>query len=135
MPPGGEVITCEFDPKHAAIARRNIAASPYAEMIDVRQGPAIEALPGLEGPFDLIFIDADKTGYPAYYEACLPLLADRGVMALDNMLRDGDVLNPEGADEGTRVLAELNDRITADPRVVNILLPLRDGLMLVHKAG
>ncbi|MCW3063267.1 MAG: O-methyltransferase [Solirubrobacterales bacterium] len=130
---GGEIITCERDPEHAAIARRNIAASPFADMIDVREGAALDLLAGVEGPFDLIFIDADKPSYPAYFEACLPLLADRGLMALDNMLREGDVLHP--ADEGTRVLAELNDQIAADPRVVQILLPLRDGLVLVHRAG
>ena len=134
MPPGGEIITCEYDHEHAEVSRRNIAESPYASMIDVREGPALETIAGLEGPFELIFIDADKPNYPNYYEACLPMLAERGLMLLDNMLRDGDVLDLANANEGTRVLAELNDTIAADPRVVQVLLPLRDGLTLVRRA-
>ena len=134
MPSGGEIITCEYDAGHAEVARRNIGASPYASMIDVREGPALDTIAGLQGPFDLVFIDADKTSYPNYYEACLPLLGPRGLMLLDNMLRDGRVLNLEDADEGTRVLAALNDAIAADPRVVQVLLPLRDGLTLVRRA-
>jgi caffeoyl-CoA O-methyltransferase len=133
MPPGGEIITCEADPEHAAVARTNIASTPYASMIDVREGPAIETIAGLSGPFDLIFIDADKPSYPRYYDACLPLLDPRGLMLLDNMLRDGDVLDPR--DDTARVVADLNDRIAADPRVVQILLPVRDGVMLVRLAG
>jgi predicted O-methyltransferase YrrM len=132
MPPGGEIITCEADPDTAAVARRNIAASPYASMIDVREGPALDTIAELSGPFDFIFIDADKSGYPAYYDACLPLLDTGGLLALDNMLRDGDVLDPR--DDTARLMAELNDRIAADPRVVQILLPLRDGVMLVRAA-
>jgi caffeoyl-CoA O-methyltransferase len=135
MPPGGQVITCERDPEHAAVARRNIAASPFAATIELREGPALDTIASLAGPFDLIFIDADKVGYPGYYEACLPLLAERGVMALDNMLRDGEVLDPASSDEATRTLAALSDRIAEDPRVVQILLPLRDGLTLVHRAA
>jgi predicted O-methyltransferase YrrM len=132
MPPGGEIITCEADPDTAAVARRNIADSPYASMIDVREGPALDTIAELSGPFDFIFIDADKSGYPAYYDACLPLLDAGGLLALDNMLRDGDVLDPR--DDTARLMAELNDRIAADPRVVQILLPLRDGVMLVRAA-
>jgi caffeoyl-CoA O-methyltransferase len=135
MAPGGVVITCESDSTHAEVARANIAASPYASMIDVREGPALDTVAELSGPFDLIFIDADKVNYPHYYEACLPLLDPGGLMLLDNMLRDGEVLDPAGGDEGTRVLAELNDRIAADERVVQILLPLRDGVTMVRLAG
>jgi predicted O-methyltransferase YrrM len=133
MRPDGEIISCEADPEHASVARRNIADSPYAAMIDVREGPALDTIKGLTGPFDFVFVDADKPGYPAYYDACLPLLAPDGVLALDNMLRAGDVLDPQ--DDTARLLAELNDRIAADPRVVQILLPLRDGLTLVRPAG
>jgi caffeoyl-CoA O-methyltransferase len=134
MPAGGEIVTCEYDEQHASVARRNIASSPYESMIDVRVGPALDTIAGLAGPFDLIFIDADKTNYPNYYEACLPLLADRGLMLLDNMLRDGQVLDPADANESTRVIASLNDTIAADPRVIQVLLPLRDGLTLVRRA-
>jgi caffeoyl-CoA O-methyltransferase len=134
MPPGGEIVTCEYDPEHAEVARRNIAASPYAAMIEVREGPALETIAGLQGPFDLVFIDADKPNYPNYYEKSLALLSDRGLILLDNMLRSGHVLDPADTNEGTRVLADLNDAIAADPRVVQVLLPLRDGLTLVRRA-
>ena len=75
MADGGTLITCEIDPRHAAVARANIAASPHAGRIEVRDGPALDTMRALEGPFDLIFIDADKEGYPAYYDEALRLLA------------------------------------------------------------
>ncbi len=92
----------------------------------------METLKTLEGPFDLVFIDADKPSYPAYYEGSLKLLAPNGFIVIDNVLRRGRVLNPES--EADRVTAELNDTIQADPRVINVLLPVRDGVMLVRHA-
>jgi caffeoyl-CoA O-methyltransferase len=133
MAPDGTIVTCELNPRHAAVARSNIAASPFAGRIEVREGPAIETVAGLEGPFDLVFIDADKPGYPAYYEAALPLLGPTGIIALDNTLRDGQVLEPDASDEGTVAMARLNDRIAADDRVIAVLVPLRDGVTLVRR--
>ena len=77
LPPGGRIMTCDISEEHLAIARRHIAASPYADRIEIRSGPALETIESLPGPFDLVFIDADKTGYLAYYEAILPKLAPR----------------------------------------------------------
>jgi caffeoyl-CoA O-methyltransferase len=85
----------------------------------------------LDGRFDLVFIDADKPAYPVYYEKALRLLADRGVIVLDNMLRGGSVLEPDSED--ARAIADLNRHITADDRVTNVLLTVRDGLMVVRK--
>ena len=131
LPAGGRIVTCEVSEKHAAIAQRHFDASPYGDRIELRFGPAIDTLRLLEGPFDLVFIDADKTGYPAYYEATLPMLSDHGVMVLDNMLWRGEVLRPR--DDDTRALAELADRIRHDDRVECVLLTVRDGVMLVRR--
>ncbi len=131
--PGGRVVTCEVSPEHAEVARRNIAASPLADRIEVRLGPALETLASLEGSFDLVFIDADKPSYPDYYEAALRLLAPGGVIVLDNTLRAGRVLAPDPDDHGTRAVAALNDRIVRDERVTAVLLPLRDGVTLVRR--
>jgi len=84
LAPGGKIVTCELDPTHAEVAQRHIAASPYADRIDVLLGPAIESIAELPGPFDLVFIDADKTGYMDYFEAVLPKLAPRGLILADN---------------------------------------------------
>lgn len=134
LAPGGRIITCELEPEHADFARRHIAASPYADRVDLVVGPALETIAGLRGPFDLVFIDADKTGYPAYFEATLPLLSERGLIVLDNTLRDGSVLDPPDTwGDGTRAIAELNDELARDERVVTVLLTVRDGLTIVRR--
>ena len=132
MPEGGRLVSCEIEPGHAAVARANIAASPHADRIEIHEGPALQTLRALPGPFDLVFIDADKVSYPAYYDQAVRLLAPHGVIALDNSLRGGDVLDPGARDPGTRAIAALNDRIAADPSVDAVLLPIRDGVMLVR---
>jgi predicted O-methyltransferase YrrM len=131
LPPGGRIVTCEVSEHHAALAQRHFDASPFGDRIELRFGPAIDTLRLLGGPFDLVFIDADKTGYPAYYEATLPLLSDRGVIALDNMLWQGRVLDPK--DDDTRALVAVADHIRNDSRVDCVLLTVRDGVMLVRK--
>jgi caffeoyl-CoA O-methyltransferase len=130
--PEGRIVTCEIEPEFAGFARRYIAQSPHSERIDVRVGPALETLGTLSGPFDFVFIDADKTGYPAYLEAVLPKLAPAGLIALDNTLRGGTVLDP-GGDEAARVIDELNSELARDERVVCTLLTVRDGITLVRR--
>ena len=129
---GGRVISCELDRETADFARRHIEASGLADRIELRVGPALETLEQLDGPFDFIFIDADKVSYPRYYEACLPMLAERGLMALDNTLWGCRVLDDADDSESTRTIRELNDRIARDERVVAVLLPVRDGVTLVR---
>jgi len=85
----------------------------------------------VDGIFDLCFIDADKENYGAYYDRCMELVRPRGLIVLDNMLRGGRVLDPQ--DRGTKAIDELNKRIRKDPQVENVLLPMRDGIMLVRK--
>jgi len=132
LPDEGELITCEVDHETIAFAQSWIDRSPQGHKIHIRQGPGLETVKTLQGPFDLVFIDADKESYPGYYEASLRLLASNGFIVIDNVLRRGRVLQPET--DADRITAELNQRIQADPRVINVLLPVRDGVMLVRHA-
>jgi predicted O-methyltransferase YrrM len=134
---GGLLVACELDPDRAAIAATNSAAAGDAERVEMRVGAAGETLEALEEeggePFDLAFIDADKEGYPGYYESCLRLLRPGGLIVIDNVLRGGDVLAPEDAGEGTRVIAALNERIAGDERVDVAMLGIADGITLALK--
>jgi len=132
---GGHIDTCEVDEKHAEVARRYIARSPYADRITVHLGPALETIEQLGGEFDFVFIDADKGNYGAYYDALLPRLAPHGLMAIDNTLWSGRVLDESDDSEDTRAIRELNDRIAADERVVAVQLTVRDGVTLIRRAG
>ncbi len=107
-----------------------------ADRIEVRRGPALDTIATLDGPFDLVFIDADKPGYLAYYEAVLPKLTPRGLIAVDNVLWSGRVAQPisEEDTESTTALREFNDHVAADGRVVNVMLSVRDGITLVRRA-
>jgi caffeoyl-CoA O-methyltransferase len=134
LPDGGRIVTCEVDPEHAEFAERHIAASPHADRIEVRLGPALETIAGLEGPFDLVFIDADKESYAAYYEAVLGKLAPRGLIAVDNTLRDGSVADPAADDERTQNMRDFNDLVRGDERVVSVILTVRDGVTLIRRA-
>ena len=94
-------------------------------------GAALEIIPTLDGPFDMVYIDADKVNYPSYYDAVMPLVSSGGLIVADNVLWSGTVLNPE--DEESSVLARFNEKVHTDVRVSNILLPIRDGLMVARK--
>jgi caffeoyl-CoA O-methyltransferase len=131
LPPGGRIVTLEIEDRHADFAQRHIDVSPYADRIEIRRGPALVSLEALDGPFDLVFIDADKTGYPDYYEAALAKLAPHGLIVADNTLLGGEVLDPQ--DEGSRVMAALNDRWAADERVVATQLTVRDGVTIIRR--
>jgi caffeoyl-CoA O-methyltransferase len=133
LPPEGRIVTCEIEPERAEFARGFFDRSPYAERIDVRVGPALETIAALDGPFDFVFIDADKEGYPAYYDAIVPKLSPRGVIAIDNTLRGGRVADPR--EERERVTAAFNDHVQADPRTENVILSVRDGVTLIRLAG
>lgn len=131
LPKDGQLITCDVNPETNAIARRYFAESAHAHKIDIRLGPARETLKALKGPFDLCFIDADKGSYSDYYDRAIELVRPGGLIVLDNMLRSGRVLSPR--DQDTRTVAALNDRIQKDERVENVLLPIRDGVMLAYR--
>lgn len=131
LPQGGRIVTCEVDRRHHDIAVRHIQASPYADRIEVRLGPAAETIAGLDGPFDLVFLDADKVGNLAYYEAVLPKLAPDGLIVADNVFQRGGVLEPD--DDSARAMAEFNDRVVADDRVEVVMLTVRDGMSLIRR--
>jgi len=133
LPEGGHIHTCEADEEHAEVARRYIAKSPYADRITVHSGPALETIGRLEGDWDFVFIDADKQNYVNYFETLLPRLAPRGLIAFDNTLWSGAVLEDEGISDNTRAIKELNDRLASDPRVTAVLLTVRDGVTLVRR--
>jgi caffeoyl-CoA O-methyltransferase len=132
LPPGGHIDTCEVDETHAAVAKRYIEEAGYADRITIHLGPALETIAQLEGDFDFVFIDADKVNYMAYYEALLPRLAERALMAIDNTLWSGRVLEAD-QDESTKAIVELNDHIAADDRVIAVQLTVRDGVTLVRR--
>lgn len=134
LPPDGRLVTCEINPDSAAIARRHIEASPYADRIEIRMGPALETLARLDGVFDFVFIDADKSNYRNYYEAVLPMLSHGGFIAVDNVIWSGRVVGPGAdADDDTRAIAEFNDFVRNDPRVVCVMLTVRDGVTLIQR--
>lgn len=136
LPAAGRIVTCELSDEHADVAERHIAAAGYAERIEVRRGPAIDTISTLPGPFDLVFIDADKSGYLEYYEAVLPKLSERGLIVVDNVLWSGRVASPASDDDedSTQAMRALNDHVAADPRVVNVMLSVRDGITLLRRA-
>ena len=132
---GGRIDTCEIDEAHADVARRYIAESPYADRITVHVGPALETLERLDGRFDFVFIDADKENYRNYYEAVLPRLAERGLIAVDNTLWSGRVLDDGDDSESTHALREFNEHVRTDERVTAVMLTVRDGVTLIRRAG
>jgi caffeoyl-CoA O-methyltransferase len=133
LPPGGRITTCDINEKSVAIARRFIEKSSYADRIDIRVGPALDTIADLDGPFDFVFIDADKTNYLNYYEAVLPKLAPRGVIAADNTLWSGRVTDPSDTSPDTEAIRAFNDHVRDDPRTVQVQLTVRDGVTLIRK--
>jgi caffeoyl-CoA O-methyltransferase len=133
MPAGGRLVTCDIDPNAVELAKRFFAKSPHGSKIVSHLGDAlayIGSLPSTE-LFDLVFLDADKSRYVDYYEAVLPHVRQGGLVLADNTLWSGRVLAPAGADD--EGIVRFNDRVTSDPRVDNVLLAVRDGLMVARK--
>jgi caffeoyl-CoA O-methyltransferase len=132
LPPDGRVITCDVDPEATGIARRYMDESGHGDKIEIRLGPALDTLRELDGPFDLVFIDADKQNYVNYYEAALPLLAGDGLLIADNVLWSGRVVEDDG-DESTLAIKRFNEHVRSDTRVRSVMLTVRDGMTLVQK--
>jgi caffeoyl-CoA O-methyltransferase len=133
LPEDGTVLTCEVDEQSAAMARRYFARTPIGKKIEIRMGPALDTMRELGGSFDVIFIDADKQNYVNYYRRAVDLLAPRGVILVDNVLWDGDVLKQPPPDERTAAIQELNRTVAGDPRVEAVLVTMRDGVLVVRK--
>lgn len=131
LPEQGRVVTCEVDEDSAAVARRFFAQSPHGPKVEIRMGPALETMAGLAGPFDVIFIDADKLNYVNYYRRAMELLSPRGVILVDNVLWDGEVLLDPPPDDRTAAIQELNRIVAADSRVTAVLATIRDGIWII----
>ena len=132
LPDDGRVYTCELMDKHVKTAQSFFDKSNHGSKITIHSGQALQSLEQMRaGSFDVAFIDADKINYLNYYERCFALVRDGGVIILDNMLWGGDVLNP--VDDDAKSLRKTGDFIQSDNRIFNILLPIRDGLMLCIK--
>jgi len=132
LPPVGRIDTCEVEEEHAEVARRYIARSPYADRITVHLGPALDTIARLEGDFDFVFIDADKVNYLNYYEAVLPRLSPKGLIAADNTLWSGRVIDETDESEDTRAIKEFNEHVLRDSRVTSVMLTVRDGVTLIR---
>jgi caffeoyl-CoA O-methyltransferase len=135
LPPDGNVITVDVNAETTEIAHRHATEAGVADRIDYRVVDASETartLSELEGPFELVFIDADKAGYVDYYEAALPMLADDGLLVADNVLWSGRVVG-EAEDDSTRAIQRFNEHVRKDDRVETVMLTVRDGMTLVRK--
>lgn len=138
LPPGGMVTACDINSEWTATAEKYWARAGVEDRIELKLAPAEETLrqlleQGEAGSRDFAFVDADKESYPVYYELCLELLGQGGLMAIDNVFRHGRVIDGEVNDPGTEAIRELNRRISVDERVDVSMLPVGDGLTLVRK--
>ncbi|MGN6246123.1 MAG: O-methyltransferase [Motilibacteraceae bacterium] len=132
---GGRLLCCDVSEEWTGTARRYWDRAGVADRIELRIGPALDTVRALpaEPDFDLAFIDADKTGYPDYWEEVVPRVRPGGLVLVDNVLRHGEVADPAMDDEGVRAVRSMNDRAVADDRVDVVLLPLADGLTVARR--
>jgi len=128
LPEGGRLDACELSPERAAFAQSWFDRSPHGAKITLHVGPALETVRSLQGEFDFVFIDADKGGYVEYYDEVLPRLSERGLIVADNTLASGEVL------DGSPAVVRFNEHVAADPRSVQVLLSVRDGMTLIRRA-
>jgi caffeoyl-CoA O-methyltransferase len=135
MGPEGRMLCCDVNAEWTATAREYWEKAGVSDRIDLRLGPALETLRSLSGEeqFDLAFVDADKTGYLAYYEEIIPRMRRGGLLLADNTLQGGRVADPDATDESTAAIRIFNDRVATDPRVRVVLLPLGDGVTFIQK--
>ncbi len=135
MGPSGRLLCCDVSEEWTSIAREYWARAGVADRIELRIGPAIDTLRSLPAgeQFDLAFVDADKTGYLAYYQEIVPRLRSGGLLLADNTLQGGQVLDPRIDDESVTAIRSFNDFVAADPRVREVLIPIGDGVTFVQK--
>lgn len=132
LKPDGKLITLDINEELEDMVRDYFDRSGFAPRIDYRLGNALEIIPGLNETFDLVFIDADKKSYAAYYDLVIDKVRSGGIIIADNVLRQGTVVTGE-TDKETRNMQQFNEKVLADDRVENLLLPIRDGLMIARK--
>jgi predicted O-methyltransferase YrrM len=133
LPKDGSIVCCDVSEEWTAVGKPFWKKAGVEKKIDLRIGPALETLKKLKGPFDFVFIDADKPNYLNYYERCLELLRPGGLIAIDNVLWSGEVANARAKDKLTVALRELNERVHKDERVELAMLSIGDGVTLALK--
>jgi len=132
LPEDGEIVTCELNDAHADIAQSFFDESEHRKKIRLRRGAAIATMRDLpEGSFDMVFIDADKEGYPAYWDEAMRVLRPGGFVVADNVLWSGQVLDPR--DDSTRAIVAFNEKVARDSRVDHVMLTVRDGMTIARK--
>jgi predicted O-methyltransferase YrrM len=129
----GELHTIELRDADAEVSIQNFKISEYADRIFLHRGNALDIIPSLQHRWDLVFIDADKTNYINYYEAVLPLLNDNGVIIADNVLFHGQVLEAQVSGKNAQAIHAFNEHVANDSRTEQVMLTVRDGLMLIKK--
>lgn len=134
LPDSGELVTLDMNEETVAIAKRYWAKSPHGKKIKSVMGPALESMAKLEGPFDLVFIDAAKKEYGGYLEHALRMLSPRGVIAVDNTLYSGMVLHTDTGDTNAQAMRKFNEAVKARKDTICVMLPIRDGVTLIQKA-
>ncbi len=135
LAPGGRLLCLELSDDYAETAARNLEAAGVADRVEIVTGPAGETLRKLpeREHFDLVFIDADKPGYPDYFEEALKRTRQGGLILLDNVLQDGRVLNPDPGDESTSAIVALNEQLVADERIDIAMVAIADGITIARK--
>lgn len=131
LPDDGKLITCEIRPENAAFAQKYFDMSPVGDKITLRLGEAIKTIEQLNQSFDFIFIDADKSNYPTYYDLLIPKLRQGGLMVVDNALWKGEVVAPQ--DKAAKAIHALNLKARQDERVETVMLSIRDGILIIRK--
>ncbi len=117
LPPGGKVVTLEYSPKHAEVARANLDKAGVGDRVEIKVGAALDVLPTLDGPFDFFFIDANKDGYPEYFRWAMKLSRPGSVIVADNCVRDGQVADARSNDPAVIGVRQMMDAVAAEPRV------------------
>jgi caffeoyl-CoA O-methyltransferase len=133
--PGGRLLACDVNAEWTSMARRYWQRAAVADHIDLRLAPAEQTLRALPNQpvIDFAFVDADKVGYPLYYEELVSRLRPGGLIVLDNVLRSGRVIDPAAQDQADLAIRKVNDTIARDPRVDAVMLPIRDGITLARR--
>lgn len=137
LQPGGHLLACDVSDEWTTIARRYWERAGVADRIELRLAPAEQTLRALppDQVVDFAFVDADKVGYPVYYEELVRRLRPGGLIVLDNVLRDGRVVDPDARTDADVAIRAVNDTITADPRVESVMLPVRDGITIARRVA
>ncbi len=132
LPEGGQLHTIEVDDEMADELQATFGAADYGESIHLHIGDALEIIPTLPAPWDMVYIDANKRQYPQYFEMLVPLVRPGGLIIADNTLWYGKITDPKANDPQTLALRRFNDIVAADPRTEKVILPLRDGMTIIR---